>query len=202
MNTKFVFCVSLAALTILAGSASAQHGAAGRGGQGAGRGSAGAGNSAGRSADSPAFVQDDELRQSRAQQAQQEKVQQQQAVKNQSAETSLAERIQQQTELRRELGLSGDQEAALLKIREREQSEIRAISDRRLMTKARKEKQIRSTVEKNSAEVRGLLTPDQVRKLDQVQARDRDRERDQVPDQDRLRDRDQDKTRSKQTPGG
>lgn len=142
------------------------------------------------------------MRQSRAQQAQQEKVQQQQAVKNQSAETSLAERIQQQTELRRELGLSGDQEAALLKIREREQSEIRAISDRRLMTKARKEKQIRSTVEKNSAEVRGLLTPDQVRKLDQVQARDRDRERDQVPDQDRLRDRDQDKTRSKQTPGG
>ena len=129
-------------------------------------------------------------------------MQQQQEVKNKAAETSLAERIQQQTELRSDLGLSGDQEAALRKIREREQNEIRAINDRRLMTKAKKEKQIRSTVEKNSAEVRGLLTPDQVRKLDRINARDRDRDRDQVPDQDRIRDRDQDKTRTKQTPGG
>lgn len=105
---------------------------------------------------------------------------------------SLSERLQQEVQLRRELGLTDKQEAALVRIREREQNELKLINQKRLMTKVKKESRIRETMGKHSAEVRAVLTPEQCAKLDQAMDRDRDR--------DQMRDRDRDQTRTQPSP--
>ena len=111
---------------------------------------------------------------------------------------SLSERLRQEVQLRRELGLTEKQEAALVRIREREQNELKLINQKRLMTKAKKESRIRETMDKRSAEVRAVLTPEQCVKLDQAMDRDRDRDRD--GDRDQIRERDRDRTHTQPSP--
>lgn len=106
---------------------------------------------------------------------------------------SLTERLQQETQLRRDLGLTDKQEAALVRIREREENQVKLINQKRLMTKVKKESRINEAREKHSAEVRALLTPEQCAKLDQAMER--------AGDRDQIRDRDRDQTHTQPGPG-
>lgn len=177
MKTHALVIVSFVTLGLLTVAATAQRG------QGAGRGSgAGRESSGTRPASGRAYEQQPETGRVR-----QEQMAQPGPQNPAPPRVSLAERLQQETQLRRDLGLTDKQEAALVRIREREQNDLKLINQERLMTKGKKEMRIREAIDKRSAEVRALLTPQQRAKLDQAMARDQDRDRDKDRDRDQTR---------------
>ena len=126
---------------------------------------------------------------------------------HQQTALSLAERLQPQADFHRELGLTPEQNATVARIRDQQRSEIRDINQRWLLTRSQKDKRIREAQLKHDREIRALLTPDQLLRMEELEMRDRDRDfdgtRDQLKDRDRVRDpdaaRDRDRVRDPQT---
>lgn len=174
MKTKSLLIAAIAASMLIAGAALAQR--SGGGQQGAGRQAGTPPRAA--SPDRP-MNRDDSMRPQQQPQPRADQVQQRAQMQEQM-QANLAERLQQQSEFHRQLGLTPDQDAAIARIREQQRNEVQTINQRRLLTRSQKEKRVRETQEKHDQEIRNLLTPDQIRRMDELHLQDRDRLRDET----------------------
>jgi hypothetical protein len=83
-----------------------------------------------------------------------------------SSGDSLAELLQPQSELSIELALTDTQLEKVTKIREWERNDIKLVGQKRMISKAKRDRLIREAREKYTKDVRKVLTDEQVAKLD------------------------------------
>jgi hypothetical protein len=83
-----------------------------------------------------------------------------------SSGDSLAELLQPQSELSIELALTDTQLEKVTKIREWERNDIKLVGQKRMISKAKRDRLIREAREKYTKDVRKVLTDEQLAKLD------------------------------------
>ncbi len=82
-----------------------------------------------------------------------------------SSNGSLVDRLLQ-SELRRELALTPQQDAKLVKVSEREKYDLRMIGQKRMISQAKREALVRTALEKSAKQARAVLSSDQLAKLE------------------------------------
>lgn len=82
-----------------------------------------------------------------------------------SSNVSLLDRLQQ-PELRQALALTPQQDAKLGKIAEREKNDLRLIGQKRMISPVKREALVRVALEKSTKQARGVLSAEQLAKLD------------------------------------
>lgn len=82
-----------------------------------------------------------------------------------SSNGSLVGRLQQ-PELRRELALTPQQDAKLVKISERERNDLRLIGQKRMISQAKRAALVRAALDKSAKQARAVLSSDQLSKLE------------------------------------
>ena len=92
----------------------------------------------------------------------------QSAVENQANGIGLAQRLHEHVVICREIGLSDEQIATIARIRDRERDEVQKAERRWLATRTQKDTRIHDIIARHTDEVRALLTPDQLQRLDQI----------------------------------
>jgi len=88
---------------------------------------------------------------------------------------NLAERLQTRSRLAQELGVSTEQLAQIERLRTQQRNEIEAMNQNSEMTEEQRRLQLAATVQNYGNQVRAMLNPDQIQKLDQVRERERQR---------------------------
>ena len=82
-----------------------------------------------------------------------------------SSNGSLVDRLMQ-PELRRELALTPQQDAKLVKISEWERNDLRLIGQKRMISRTKREALVRAALEKSAKQARAVLSSEQLAKLE------------------------------------